>query len=583
LTERSSVSSAGPWGPIVNPFQAGGFDSARASTRASVSVRVDSEAHMLSSASAVLEVVSQADASELGTRPQDSCVAEEDGGPVLETPLSASSSLVYTPLASIRTQEVETLSRAVRKTLYKFALTYKPSGQGGLDGLLQGRGVSARQREQHGRRAQPQHLASIADDDDGAANGGDALPGAVDDAAAARLDCATDTRWAAEGGAVPLEVSLERCLLRPMELRARAVDAVVVAHFVGELRLVQRLRLLTKYLLMGESRLVETFVVEALERYAAPGRLDEAVVPLGGVEGAVNMLFEATVPHPHDAEDELFFSSIHFAMAVTPSPLGAGPLKFLEAMRLELRLQFPLSLVFTEHMLLQYSRLFQLLALVQYALHGVKAAWFQMAKLFGGRGHTGHRIPTSVRALRHHVQFFLTTLQRYLIVDVVAAEFFRMEAALARAESLEQLVAAHAGFLEMCESKAFLGLGARDVLSTILGLLQQALRLQRAFGAAAAEAEVRVAAQSAPRMPPGVLRELQGLEVTFHDLRWKLKLSLPDDADAEPRSGVSGSSGGTGGRAAGGAGSNFGAGRFAVGCEDFLEEWLVAWARRCSQ
>lgn len=536
------------------------------------------------SASAVLEVGSQADASELGSRPQDSCVAEDDGGPILETPLSASSSLVYTQSASIRTQEVETLSRAVRKTLYKFALTYKPSGQGGLDGLFQCRGVSARQREKHGRRAQPQHLASIADDDDGGAangGGGGAPTGAEDDAAAARVDCATDTRWAAEGGAVPLEVSLERCLLRPMELRARAVDAVVVAHFVGELRLVQRLRLLTKYLLMGESRLVETFVVEALERYASPGRLDEAVVPLGGVEGAVNMLFEATVPHPHDAEDELFFSGIHFAMAVTPSPLGAGPLKFLEAMRLELRLQFPLSLVFTEHMLLQYSRLFQLLALVQYALHGVKAAWFQMAKLFGGRGHTGHRIPTSVLALRHHVQFFLTTLQRYLIVDVVAAEFFRMEATLARAASLEQLVAAHAGFLEMCESKAFLGLGARDVLSTILGLLQQALRLQRAFGAAAAEAEVRVAARSAPRMPPGVLRELQGLEVTFHDLRWKLKLSLPDDAAAaEPRSG----SGGVGGcRPVGGTGSNSGAGRFAVGCDDFLEEWLVAWARRCSQ
>lgn len=417
-------------------------------------------------------------------------------------------------------------------------------------------------------RRRPPVLASLLDD----AN----LSRALDQDPDARCGAVSDARWAAAGGAVPVEAALERCVLRPLAARAKVLDSAIVEHLLTDVQLVGCLRLLTRYVLMGESRLLEHFVIEVLDRYAAPGAMDQVGAPLGGLEGAINVLFEAVVPHPQTPSDERLFSGIHFAIVESPSPLGAGPLKFLEAMRLDFRVDFPLSTFFSERVLAQYSRLFQLLALVHYSSHGVKNAWSILAKVFVGKKSTGTRIPTAVLALRHHVHLFLTTLQRYLLVDVVAAEFFCMEARLMGANSLEEMRAAHASFLEMCEFKAFLGLGGREILATVLALLQQALRLCRALAAAAAEVQAATAAGLAPRVPAGVLRELQGLEVTFHDLRWKLKLCLVDAGTTlDPI--ANGNFKGLRGPAAVSA-----AAQASVGGE-LVEEWLLAWSRRCSQ
>merc|ERR1719464_969025 len=88
----------------------------------------------------------------------------------------------------------------------------------------------------------------------------------------ARAETVQDLQWAASTGAAPLEACVERWLLRPLRRQVALVDAGVVQHFLEHLHLLRRLQVLQRYLLFGESRLVEAFVVEAMDRFtASPG------------------------------------------------------------------------------------------------------------------------------------------------------------------------------------------------------------------------------------------------------------------------------------------------------------------------
>eukprot|EP00913_Durusdinium_trenchii_P005501 g5126.t2 len=78
-------------------------------------------------------------------------------------------------------------------------------------------------------------------------------------------------------------------------------------------------------------------------------------------EAALNGLFQSLVPL--SGEEEAFLS-------------GHGPVRFLDGISFSLKLDFPMSLFFEEPIMLQYSRLFRLVALVNHVLEGLKSSWF---------------------------------------------------------------------------------------------------------------------------------------------------------------------------------------------------------------
>merc|ERR1712100_240432 len=149
----------------------------------------------------------------------------------------------------------------------------------------------------------------------------------------------------------------------------------------------------------------------------------------------------------------------------------------LERLRINLHLDFPSNLLFSDCMLQQYSRLFRLTALVHYALHSVKRTWELVARPSVGSTISQY---AWVMVLRHNMHHFTVALQRYLVVDVVASEFAKLEAAARRAESLHTLLQAHATFLDVCTRKAFLGVEGDVMLTTLSAMLGEVIELQHA-------------------------------------------------------------------------------------------------------
>ncbi|CAE7362580.1 tubgcp3 [Symbiodinium sp. CCMP2456] len=333
------------------------------------------------------------------------------------------------------------------------------------------------------------------------------------------MDMTEDAEMIWKGGAVPLEVSLENCLIRPLRIQSHWVEKAVVTKFVFELNLPRHLKLMQRYILMGESRLLEPFLAKAIALYANRPILEEASV----VEGALQALFQSVVPRPSSPEDDALLSRIFLQLSPAPSLLGHGPVSFLDGIRFRMKLEFPMSEIFTERVLMQYTRLFRIIALAHHALECLKGAWGALAGL--GAGSRGSAMPpTALIALRHELHHFAATIHRYLLVDVVATEFKQLEAKVMEASSLDTLLAAHSGCLRRCVARSFLEAGSQDALTAVVGILDQALELSCLLE----EVDLQL-----PSLPASVIVRLRRIETTFCDLRRSLKLCYMDGGLAE--------------------------------------------------
>eukprot|EP00438_Fugacium_kawagutii_P014480 Skav223527 [mRNA] locus=scaffold1160:361707:369347:+ [translate_table: standard] len=140
-----------------------------------------------------------------------------------------------------------------------------------------------------------------------------------------------------------LQISEDVVLVR--QAGSRPIDAALEPEAHGQSR--QRLR---RYLLMGESRLLEPFLTEAMATYAASK---------GPVEASeVRRAEVSMVPRPSETSDDNFLSSMTLHLATVPTPIGHGPVRLLDGLRFSLKLDFPMKLFFSEKIMLQYSRWF---------------------------------------------------------------------------------------------------------------------------------------------------------------------------------------------------------------------------------
>merc|ERR1712032_106887 len=161
-----------------------------------------------------------------------------------------------------------------------------------------------------------------------------------------------------------------------------------------------------------------------------------------------------------------------------------------------------------------YSRLFRLLALVQFALHCSKHLWQELSGVSHGLHH--------ILVLRHKMHHFVLILQRFLLVDVIATEFAKLETSIMDAVSLDAILDSHTNFLEACIQKSFLGLGAEELLRCVSTMLFQVVRLRCVVDACVQKHGVltsrSVADSTAARQ----------IGSAYHEFRDKLKISLPD-------------------------------------------------------
>lgn len=360
------------------------------------------------------------------------------------------------------------------------------------------------------------------------------------------LQISKDVMSVKHAGSRPIDAALESCLLRPLRQQSQWVDLQVVRK-VLDLQL-RRIEMLRRYMLMGESRLLEPFLTEAMMTYAAPKPSEASDVRLA--EEALNLLFQSMVPRPTEPSDDHFLSAVTLHLATVPGPIGHGPVRLLDGIRFSLKLDFPMNLFFPERIMLQYSRLFRMIALVNHTLECLKGSWWFLASTSYGMRKSGGEM-RRLAALRQGLHHFASTLHRYLLVAVVAAEFQRLEEKVRSASSLEGILMAHRACLGHCLAKAFLDTsrleGAQDALAAVVGILDQALQLQCLLE--------EVAAHAPRSFPAWAYSRVHTIHGVFLDLRRSLQLCRP---------------GGDGGDVD-------------VFEEDFLEAWLLQWSRHCDQ
>ncbi|CAE7649915.1 Grip75, partial [Symbiodinium pilosum] len=206
-----------------------------------------------------------------------------------------------------------------------------------------------------------------------------------------------------------------------------------------------------------------------------------------------------------------------------PSMLGHGPVSFLDGLRFRLKLDFPMSEVFTDRALLQYTRLFRIIALAHHALERLKDAWSALAGLRDSGARGSLPPPTALIAFRHELHYFTATIHRYLVVDVVATEFKHLENKVFEASSLEELLDAHNSCLRRCVARSFLEAGSQDALTAVVGILDQALELAHLLE--------EIDLQSS--LPAWAIARLRRIETTFSDLRRSFKLCYVEGGLAE--------------------------------------------------
>jgi len=319
-----------------------------------------------------------------------------------------------------------------------------------------------------------------------------------------------------------------------------------VVRKVLDLQLLRRIELLRRYMLMGESRLLEPFLTEAMSTYAAPKRPTVATVQRA--ESALNTLFQSMLPRPTESSDDAFLASMTLHLATVPVPIGHGPVRLLDGIRFSLNLDVPMNLFFTERIMLQYSRLFRIIGLVNHTLECLKGSWWFLASTSTSDSSGEMRRLAALRQSLHH---FASTLHRYLLVGVVAAEFQRLEKKILGATSLNEILLEHRACLGRCLAKAFLDTSrleaAGDALAAVVGILDQALQLQRLLE--------EVAAQSPRSFPAWAVSRVYTINGSFLDLRRSLQLCRPggDGIDLDPFE------------------------------EDFFETWLLQWSRHFEQ
>ncbi|CAM9404819.1 unnamed protein product [Chrysoparadoxa australica] len=177
------------------------------------------------------------------------------------------------------------------------------------------------------------------------------------------------------------------------------------------------------------------------------------------------------LPLREDADLAALRRSKHVAAALEARAKWAG-------LQIKYRAPWPLHLILTVDALHQYNRLFALLFSIKRVSLEVDMIWQalmepQFRELYEDM--EGRQIMTALWVLRGHANFFLNTLQYYLQVDVIGAEYSALQMHLDSASDFNSVSKAHQTFLARLLRGAYLDVG------TVQGALQQVLRVVTSF------------------------------------------------------------------------------------------------------
>ncbi|XP_011152217.1 gamma-tubulin complex component 4 [Harpegnathos saltator] len=242
---------------------------------------------------------------------------------------------------------------------------------------------------------------------------------------------------------------------------------------VTEAQLMQQLRLVKEFFLMGRGDLFLEFIKLTAHILSK--------APTSHTSRDINLAFQIALRKMH-LNDESVIDSFNFAVPMLSSEnedTGTDTTDFSDNERqdpnekrgwgmiiLKYKVVWPLHLLFSPAALNDYNTLFRFLLRVKKTQIDLWGLWSE---------HMHHKnIDIGVIQLRNNLIFIVDNLQYYLQVDVVESQYTVMEASMQGTKDFEDIQKAHSVFLANVMSQTFLltsGTGKKNPVNKLIHLL----------------------------------------------------------------------------------------------------------------
>ena len=258
----------------------------------------------------------------------------------------------------------------------------------------------------------------------------------------------------------------------------------------------RHLQALKDYYLLARGDFFHALLLETGELFATDPKPATAAVDLEAAVGRAAL--------KSNAEGDCFFPLV--SPRVRPLDAGEAPVRTHQGHKihlpaydawdgvgLEYAADWPLGLLLTPEVLGQYNSLFQHLFRLRRVQHDLDAAWAALrtqAKQGSGAG-AGSGLAAAWR-LRHDMSHLVNNLLIYIQVDVIEAQFHRLESGVAAAKDFQETEALHRDYLAALVAQCFLD------IPTVSGMLQAVMQLCR---------RLRLLAER-PALDPGAVEAL---------------------------------------------------------------------------
>jgi gamma-tubulin complex component 2 len=245
----------------------------------------------------------------------------------------------------------------------------------------------------------------------------------------------------------------------------------LLAHLRDGVKVLSRLRSIKRYFMMEHGDFVVHFFDAAHDELSKPAHLVSLNKLSSLLELSVRTSVSACDPFHEDLSCTLFdvdFTSQIVGSAGSPAahpsatnaappapPSLTPPLTGYDTFSLTYAVASPMNLIVSDMAVLKYQLLFRYLFHCKHVERELEGCWRNLAQVKGAnRGLRGMFARTF--DLRHRMLQFLRNILYYVVADVLEPNWQRFEAAYGSAETIDEIMAHHASFLDACMSQCLL-------------------------------------------------------------------------------------------------------------------------------
>lgn len=266
-------------------------------------------------------------------------------------------------------------------------------------------------------------------------------------------------------GKVLLGPKAARMIAAVVDRSFAASSRALMSYLRDDISLMGRLRSMRRYFLLEQGDFLVHFF-DAAAPELAKKRSDVSLSKLGSLlELSVRTSVSASDPFHDDLSCTLFDHNLASQILIVmgggsgAAPASAMPSEGMisgyDAFAFDYRLQWPMSLIISSMEVLKYQLMFRYLFHCKHVERELEECWRVHSRAKGPlRGLRTHLMRSY--ALRNRMLQFIRNMLYYTVADVVEPNWLRLEAALKRAKTIDEIIWHHTNFLDTSLSQSML-------------------------------------------------------------------------------------------------------------------------------